>query len=66
MTYAIAVKSEERTVSIGDGSAQALETRTRDLFEGRFTLCFERDEHDGITGFTVDAGRVLGLKFLKR
>ena len=43
-----------------------LEAGARDEFRGAgSTLRFERDANGGVTGLTVEAGRIRGVKFLR-
>ncbi len=66
VTYKIFVEDNHLFIRVGYNPMIRMETIQKDTFRvGRSTLNFRRDEKGSINGFSVDAGRVTDIKFLK-
>jgi CubicO group peptidase (beta-lactamase class C family) len=65
----IALLDATGTAHNGNLSTNAFEATSTDNFEmnrERITIHFERDQHQGVNGFTLDAGRTRGIIFTRR
>jgi len=65
VNYLLSIIDGKLSASAGNNNTWALEPRENDKFSAWFTLNFERDASGSISGFSVDAGRVQNLKFVK-
>ncbi|MBN1291454.1 MAG: beta-lactamase family protein [Candidatus Latescibacteria bacterium] len=67
VTYTIYIEDDHPFVSIGYNPGINLETVEKNTFKGDgISLLFDRNRNDEITGFTMNAGRVKNLKFIKK
>lgn len=65
VNYLLSIIDGKLSASAGNNNTWALEPIDKDKFSAWFTLNFERDASGSISGFSVDAGRVQNLKFVK-
>lgn len=65
VNYLLSIIDGKLSASAGNNNTWALEPIDKDKFSAWFTLNFERDASGSISGFSVDAGRVKNLKFVK-
>lgn len=65
VNYLLSIIDGKLSASAGNNNTWALEPIDKDKFSAWFTLNFERDASGSISGFSVNAGRVQNLKFVK-
>ena len=67
VTYSLAVEQDRLVLHSRNAPPATLESTGPDRFRaGGLTLRFVRDASSSITGFVLDAGRALGLRFQRR
>ena len=64
--YKITSESGQLFVQVGQNPKIALEGSAKDTFSRNFTIRFQRDGKQRVSGFRVNAGRVTNLKFARR
>jgi CubicO group peptidase (beta-lactamase class C family) len=65
ISYELSIQGSGLKLQAGYLPAMILNQAGEDSFQGRVEIVFSRDSEDKIIGFTMDAGRVTGLKFKK-
>lgn len=66
VTYRISSQDDQLFLSANNQPKVVMKPSGKDAFSGRIKLIFRRDEHERVVGFTVDAGRVTNLKFMRK
>lgn len=64
--YKISSDNSRLFVQVGGNPRGALDGISEDIFERNFKLHFQRNDNNDVVGFTIDAGRVRNLKFIRK
>ncbi len=66
VTYRISRQDRQLFLSVNNRPKIAMKPSGKDAFSKPFKLFFRRDEHERVVGFTIDAGRVTNLNFMRK